>query len=418
MSGAGVRWPATVLALTLVAVGVGGCGGGDAAANRIDGKTLTIYSSVPLHGASRLSGQAEVNGEELALAQARGRLGQYHIVLRALDDSTPQRDGWDPGQTTVNARLAIQDRTTIGYLGELNSGASAVSIPLLNRLGIPQVSPTSTAVGLTSMAAGSAPGEPQKYYPTGIRTFARVVPNDKVQATVQVRLQQNLGCRKTAVVDDGEVDGEDLADSFAVLARSAGLDVVGVQAFQPRATDYTPLATSIAKTGADCVLISSLTESGAPLLARQIGAAMPGAHIFGSAALAESTFTDPTQGGIPIALDSRVLLTSPAPGPAAGPASARAFYAAYQRRYGPPQPAAIFGYEAMSVLLNALMRASDDGRHSVLRSRVLEALFATRNRHSVLGTYSITRSGDTTIRRYGVYRVVDGDLRYWTTMDG
>jgi branched-chain amino acid transport system substrate-binding protein len=413
-----VKSPGIVTALALIAVALGGCGGSDAAANRIHGTTLTIYSSVPLHGASRLSGQAVLNGEQLALEEAHGRVGDYRIVLKELDDSTPQRDGWDPGQTTVNAQLAIKDRTTIGYLGEFNSGASAISIPLLNRLGIPQISPASTAVGLTSAGPGAAPGEPLKYYPTRIRTFARVVPTDEVQATVQVRLQQDLGCDKTYVLDDGEVDGEDLADTFAIVAHSAGLKVLGVQAFQPRASDYTALASSIAKTGADCVLISSLTESGAPLLARQIGVAMPGARIFGSAALAESTFADPAEGGIPLTLDSRVLLTSAAVGPDSRPASARAFYAAYVRRFGPPQPSAIFGYEAMSLLLSALTRASDDGRRSVLRSRVLHALFDTHDRHSVVGTYSITPSGDTTIRRFGIYRLVDGSLSYWMSMEG
>ncbi len=193
-----VKWPGIVIGLLLAASAISGCGSNDAAANRIHGKALTIYSSVPLHGASRFNAQAVVNGERLALLQARGRVGPYRIVLKPLDDSTPQRGGWDPGQTTVNARIAIQDPTTIGYLGELNSGASAVSIPLLNRLGIPQISPTSTAVGLTSAAAGAAPGEPQKYYPTGIRTFARVVPNDTVQANgpgqapAKPRLPQDL----------------------------------------------------------------------------------------------------------------------------------------------------------------------------------------------------------------------------------
>ena len=89
-------------------------------------------------------------------------------MLKPLDDSTAQRGEWDPGQTTENARMAIRDSTTIGYLGEFNSGASAVSIPLLNRVGIAQVSPTNTAVGLTSAGAGASPGEPDKYYPTGV----------------------------------------------------------------------------------------------------------------------------------------------------------------------------------------------------------------------------------------------------------
>ena len=53
-----------------------------------------------------------------------------------------------------------------------------------------------------------------------------------------------------------------------------------------------------------------------------------------------------------------------------------------------------------------------------MRSKVLRAIFDTRDRRSVLGTYSITPTGDTTIRRYGVWRVVDGNLVFWKAMIG
>jgi branched-chain amino acid transport system substrate-binding protein len=359
-----------------------------------------------------------LDGARLALSQYQGRIGQYRIVLRSLDDSTPGHNEWDPGQTTINARRALHDPTTIGYLGEFNSGASAVSIPILNRLEIPQVSPASTAVGLTSRAAGAAPGEPVKYYPTGIRTFARVMPNDAVQASAQVKLQQSMGCQKTYVIHDGEVDGEDEADSFALVARSQGLDVVGVQAFQRGASSYAPLAASVAQSGADCVLISAITDSGAVPVVRQIAAAMPNAKLFGTDGLAESTFTDPAQGGIPLTLDSRLILTAAALGPDADPPSAHSFYTAYTKRSGVPQLSAIYGYEAMCLMLSAISRATGRGTEAALRTKVLAALFDTRDRRSVLGTYSINRDGDTTLRRYGIYKIVDGALQYWTSIEG
>ncbi len=407
------------LAAVLVAVSISlaSCGGKSADENQVPSTTLTIYSSVPLHGASSVSAKAVVGGAELALAQARGRIGRYRIVLKELDDSNPQRGGWDPGQTTLDAHQAVQDKTTIGYIGEFNSGASAVSIPLLNRAGIPQISPTSTAVGLTSAGPGAAPGEPNKYYPTGVRTFARVVPNDSVQASAQVQLLRSMGCRKTYVLDDGEVDGEDTASSFQFAAKAAGLPVVGVQSFDPKATDYSSLATAVAQTGADCVLLSAITEDNAVLLTKQIASAMPGAQILGSAGLAESTYTDPADGGIPTSLDPRVMITVAALGPDASSPAARAFYAAYRRRFGPAQPYAIYGYEAMSLMLEAVDRATDHGTEPARRAKVLAAIFATRNRHSVLGTYSINSGGDTTLRRYGAYRVLDGQLRLWKVLD-
>jgi branched-chain amino acid transport system substrate-binding protein len=395
---------------------VAGCGTRAVAGNRIAGTRLTIYASLPFRGASTISGTAVLRGAKLALDAGRDRVGRYHIVFRVLDDATVQRRGWDPGQTTANARLAARNPTTIGYIGEFNSGASAVSIPLLNRAGIPQISPSSTAVGLTTGGPEASPGEPQKYYPTGRRTYARVVPNDTVQAAAQAKLQRQAGCTKTLVLDDGEVDGSDMANSFAVAAKAAQLHVVAVESFQPTATDYSSLARSVAKTGADCVLISALTEENAVLVTKQIAAALPDARLFASGGAAESTYTDPADGGIPLALDPRVLITVATLDPSEYPPAGRRFFALYSERYGSPQPYAIFGYEAMSLMLDAISRATDRGTRPAIRSQVVAAIFATHDRHSVLGTYGIDRNGDTSLARYGVYRVRNGQLSFWKAM--
>jgi branched-chain amino acid transport system substrate-binding protein len=406
------------LALVLVATlaAVSGCGGKSAVPNRVGGTQLTIYSSAPLRGASAIDARSVINGELLALAQIGSRIGRYRIVFHSLDDSSVARDEWDPGQTTLNAREAIKDTTTIGYIGDFDSGASAVSIPLLNRFDIPQISPTSTAVGLTTSQDGASPGEPEKYYPTGIRTYARVVPNDSIQAAVQVKVQKQLGCDKTFVLDDGEVDGEDLAMSFEALAQTGGLKVVGLQQFDPRATNYKSLALGVASTGADCVLVSAITESNATLVTRWIAGVMPHALIFGSAGVAESTFTNPADGGIPLSLDPRVTITVATLPASDYPPAGQAFFKTYTRLFGTPQPDAILGYEAMSLMLSAIRTATDGGTEPALRSKVLAAIFATRNRHGALGTYSIDRQGDTTLHRYGVWRVVDGRLRFWQAM--
>jgi branched-chain amino acid transport system substrate-binding protein len=299
-------------------------------------------------------------------------------------------------------------------VGDQESGASAISIPVLNRAGIAQVSPTSTAVGLTTAGPGAEPGEPEKYYPSGVRTFARVAASDAAQAAVQVRLQRRSGCRRTFVVDDGEVDGEDIATSFGLAARAAGLDVVATQQFDPRATDYRPLATSIASAGADCVLIAAITDSNALALTRQLAAARPSIRIFGSGGLADSSYA----AGLPAPVSARVLITSPALGTEAYPSAARAFLSAYTRRYGPPEPDAILGYEAMRLMLDAISRATDGGQKEAERSKVVEALFATRARRSVLGTYGIRADGDTTSTRIGVWTVVAGRLRFRAAVDG
>jgi branched-chain amino acid transport system substrate-binding protein len=407
------------MAVALVAaLGLAGCGASTrAAGDRIDGRTLTIYSSAPLVGSSAANGQAIVNGERLALSQLHDRIGRYRIVFLSLDDATYQRGGWDPGQTTRNARLAASDPNAIGYIGELDSGASAISIPILNRAGIPQVSAGSTAVGLTSGAAGASPGEPQKYYPSGVRTFVRVIPNDTVQAVAQVHLQQSLGCSKTFVLDDGEFDGSAAATTFQLTAPAHHLRVAGMQSFDPQASDYTALARAVAQTGADCVLISAATENHAVLVTEQVADALPNALVFGWAGLADRAYVNPAYGGVPLALDGRMTLTEPALAPPDYPPAGRAFWGAYERRFGRPQPGAIYGYEAMSLMLRAIARATAHGTRRPDRTKVIRELFATRDRTSVLGNYSIDSSGDTTLRRFGSYTVSGGRLRFFRAVE-
>lgn len=406
-----------MVAAALAAAVLAGCGTADApAGGRISGKKLTIYVGVPLQGASAVSGTAVVNGVRLALAKSRGHVGKFRLVLKVLDDATAAQGEWDPGQTSSNAVQAAANPTTVGYIGDLDSGASAVSIPILNAAGIPQISPTSTAVGLTSAGPGSAPGEPEKYYPAGVRTFARVAPSDAIQAAVQVKLQQSLGCTKTYVLTDEEVDGEDFANSFGIAAQQAGLRVLATQEYDPRATSYAALASTIASSGANCILVSAISGSNAVPVTQQVGKALPNARIFAGAGVAETPYVDPSQGGVPLALDSRLLITSPALDAAAYPRAGREFLATYSRVYGTPEPDAILGYESMRLMLSAIRRATDGGRKPARRSAVLRAIFHTHDRHSVLGTYSIESDGDTTLKVYGVWRVVDGSLRFWKAM--
>jgi branched-chain amino acid transport system substrate-binding protein len=407
------------LALTVLACALaGGCGSDSPAGGRIHGQVLTLYSSAPAFGPSAVGAQAMLNGERLALEQIGGRIGRFRIVFKALDDSTVQRGRADPGQTTLNARQAAADPTTVGYLGEFDSGASAVSIPILNRAGIPQLSATNTAVGLTSSAPGASPGEPQKYYPTGIRTYARLVPNDSVEAAAQVKLQKAQGCSRTFVLEDGSVDGSEGAASFQLAARSGGLPLVGLQEFDPRATDYSGLALGVAQTLPDCILISAETENNAVALTDQVAAAVPHAMLFGTDGLAETSYTDPAQGGIPSSLDGRMLITVAVPGAGTNRAATRRFLSAYVPRYGAPQPYAVFGYGAMTLMLDAIARATHHGTRAAARDKVRAAIFATRDRQSVLGTYSITAYGDTTLRRYGAFHVVGGRLKLQQAITG
>ena len=144
-------------------MGLAACGGDDddstggGESGGISGDTLTIYSSLPLQGTSKGQSEAVINGEKLALKEVGNKVGKYKINYVSLDDSTAQNPGTaDEGQTAQNARKAVQDSKTIFYLGEFNSGGTKVSLPILNKANIPQISPSNTYVGLTTDAPGSS----------------------------------------------------------------------------------------------------------------------------------------------------------------------------------------------------------------------------------------------------------------------
>src|SRR5919201_5687838 len=118
--------------------------------------TIDVYSSLPLQGASTAQTDPMVNGIRLALSQAGGKAGQWTVNYISLDDSTAAAGKWDPSQCAANARKVAADPKAVYYMGEFNSGASEVSIPILNQAGIPQVSPANTYVGLTTNLPGSA----------------------------------------------------------------------------------------------------------------------------------------------------------------------------------------------------------------------------------------------------------------------
>jgi branched-chain amino acid transport system substrate-binding protein len=398
--------------LAALSFGVAACGSDDSdsggsgtsSTSASSGSTnLTIYSSLPLQGDSRAQSLSVVNGEKLALETAGNKVGNFNIKYVSLDDSTAAAGKWDPGATSADARKAAQDKSTIGYIGEFNSGASAISIPILNEAGILQVSPSNTATGLTR-SLGADKGEPDKYYPSGKRTYGRVVPADHIQGAAQVSYQKDNGCKKTYLLNDKEVYGSGLVKNVVAAAKTQGLAIAGNTGIDPKAANYRSLATSIKATGADCVFFGGITDNNGVQLFKDLHAAMPTAKLFGPDGVAETAFTSKLGSSV----EKVTYITNPTLDPKLYPASGQEFFKNYKAKYGAdPEAYAIYGYEAMGVMLEAIKNAGAKGND---KQAVIDAFFKIKNRESVLGTYSIDENGDTTLSDYGGDRVVGGKL--------
>ena len=413
------RWlAATGCLVGALAMGVAACGGdddegGDTGGGGGEAKSVTIYSSLPLQGASRPQTTALVNGIKLALEQAGNKAGDISVTYESLDDSTAQAGSWTPEATTANARKAAQDDSTAVYIGEFNSGASAVSIPILNEAGVPQISPANTAVGLTSDEPGANPGEPDKYYPTGQRTYTRIVPKDTIQGAALATVMKEDGCTKVELTNDKEVYGAGLASNIESAAEAQGLEIVANDAIDKNAANYRSLAQKAKGAGADCFVFSGITANNAVQLYKDFSAALPDAKLYGPDGVAESGFADPKEGGIPADVASKVKVTVATLSPDEYPPEGQEFFTQFEEKYGEPNPDpyAIYGYEAARLALDAIERSGTGSKEDIIA-----ALFDTKDRESVLGTYSIDENGDTTLTDYGVYTIEGGELTFDSTI--
>jgi branched-chain amino acid transport system substrate-binding protein len=401
-----------------LSVAMAACGGDDSDTPSTDGeggaaKTLTVYSSLPRQGAQEPQTSDLVRGIELALEQAGGKAGDFTVKYESLDDSTAQAGAWTPEATQTNALKAAGDDSTAAYIGEFNSGASAVSIPILNEAGVPQISPANTAVGLTSDDPGAGPGEPDKYYPSGSRTYTRIVPKDTIQGAALATLMKQDGCTKVYMTNDKEVYGAGLADNIESSAKEQGLELVANDSIDKNAPNYRSLADKAKSTGADCFVFSGITANNAVQLYKDFAAALPDAKLYGPDGVAETGFSDPKEGGIPADVASRVKVTVATLSPDEYPADGQEFFKSFTDKYNEPNPNpyAIYGYEAMRLALDAIER-SETGE----KADIVKALFATKDRDSVLGTYSIDENGDTTLTDYGVYTIDGGELEFDSTI--
>ena len=400
-----------VLALGITACGddddEGGGGGGGSTA---EGTNLTIYSSLPLQGTSKEQSEAVIDGMKLALKEVDNKVGKFSLKYTSLDDSTAQNPGTaDEAQTAQNARKAVQDKSTIFYLGEFNSGGTKVSLPILNKAGIPQISPSNTYQGLTQSAPpGTEPGEPDKYFPAGTRTYARVVPADDIQGAALVATMKEDGCTSAHIFNDKTTYGAGLARNIESAAKTQGLKIDGNDGTDKNAPNYRSQAANVK---ADCFVGSGVTGENYIQVFKDVAAAAPDAKLYGPDGVCEEAFANPKKGGIPANIAARTKCTVATLGleefKRRKNAEAEKFFAGFDEEYGikNPDPYAIYGYETMKLALDTLTAV---GAKANDRQAVAEQLVGkTKGRNSVLGTYDIDKNGDTTLTDYGLYTISD-----------
>lgn len=368
-----MRLSALVLSLMLAAA-LTGCG------QKGDGKVVVKIGSVaPLTGAQTHIGKDNENGARLAVDEINAAgmtLGGKPVRLELIGED----DGAEPKTATIVAQKLV-DAGVVGVIGHLNSGTSIPASKIYHAAGIPQISPSATAV---------------KYTAQGYKTTFRTMANDAQQgAALGLFAVKRLGARRIAIIDDRSAYGQGLADEVEKAIKAAGGNVIDRQYTSDKATDFAAILTAIKAKNVDLIFFGGMDPQGGPM-AKQMKALGIPAKLLGADGLQNINFIKLAGADAEGAIASSPGLPIDAMPGGAG------FRQRFTAKYGPIQVYAPYAYDAAQVLIAAMRRAdSTDPR------KVLAALPETAHT-GITGTIRFDAKGDIVSGAVTLYQVKNG----------
>jgi branched-chain amino acid transport system substrate-binding protein len=353
-----------------------------------------VPSDLPLQGAIRHQTVQISRAMIWALAQQGWKAGQYKIGYQSCDDSTAQTGGWDTAKCATNARLYASNRSVIGVLGTFNSGCAKIIVPVLNRVHLGMVSPANTNPGLTKKWD---PGEPNKYYPTGTRNYARVVATDDIQGPADALWTKSLGIKKVFVLNDKQTYGFGVASTYRSAAKKLGLNVVGFQGWDAKQSSYEALANSIKASGAQAVFLGGIACNNGAKLMQDIKSVNPSIKL-----QMPDGFSDPGANG---AVANGAYISVAGAPPSALTGAGATFVKSFGKQVGTtPNPYAAYGAQAMLVMLQAIAKSGGD------RAKATSGLFGLTITNGILGNFTINAAGDTNLTPITIYKQAGKNL--------
>jgi branched-chain amino acid transport system substrate-binding protein len=354
-----------------------------------------VASDLPLQGAQRAQTVQISRAAIWALANAGWKAGSYKIGFQSCDDSTAQAGNWDPAKCATNAHLYANNRAVLAVIGTFNSSCAKIEVPILNRVSLLEVSPANTNPGITKRWDA---GEPQKYYPTGTRNYARVVATDDIQGPADAIWSKTLGYKSVYVLNDKTTYGVGVAKTYQYAAKKLGIAVKGFEGWDVKASSYEALASRIKASGAQAVFLGGVSDSNGPKLLQDLRAGDPKAKLQGP-----DGFSDPNANGGP----GNGMYVSVAGEP---PSALKGVGATFVKEFGKqvgttPNPYAAYGAQAMDVVLTAIAKGGGQ------RATTTRNVFGLTVTNGILGTFTINSSGDTNLTPITIYKQVGKNLK-------
>jgi branched-chain amino acid transport system substrate-binding protein len=366
----------------------------------------------------RTGGDA-VEALKMALEDFGNAAGGFALGYEALDDGVAANNGgWEAGKETENANRVVNDQDAVVYIATYNSGAAKISIPITGAAGMAQVSYANTYQGLTKNIPGAVEeGEPDLYYPSGKRNYMRVCPADDIQGSAQANwAYTEQERRKAYVVHDNSLYGKGVSAVFQNKFQELGGEVLGFEGYDPKASDYQSLMTSIADKAPDIIQVGATVENNAAKLLQDMRGVMGEEVIFlGPDGLNNTTFVE---GAGDVAEGAWLTFAGYTPDKLLEQGGPGADYVTrILERLGREQVNDIDAYAVYAYETAVLVIQTIDKVAAKDRAAVLDTMFATEGFVSLLGgTWSFTETGDTDSSVIGLAQVVDGKITFQKTI--
>jgi branched-chain amino acid transport system substrate-binding protein len=363
---------------------------------------LLIASDLPLQGSNRSLTTEMADAIEFVLKQRDWKAGDNNIGYQSCDDSTAQAGSWDSAKCSSNARSYANNESVIGVVGTFNSGCAKLVIPVANRAPdgpLAMVSPANTYPGLTISGPGTEAGEPDNYYPTGSRNYARVVWNDQFQGAAAAQLAKELGLKKVYVLTDKETYGNGIANLFVRYAGKLGVETVpgAPVAWDKNATSYDAIASKVKTSGADGIFLGGIVCNNGGKLIKDLRAGVgPDVQIVGPDGWTPISATIEGAGDA----SEGMYITQPGLPADQLKGEGKAFVDEFTAEIGKaPNPYTAYAAQAATILLDSI--EDSDGT----RKSVSEGLFNRDVTDGILGNFKIDENGDTTLGIVSVYQI-------------
>ena len=342
------------------------------------------------------------NAIEFVLEQHKFTAGGKKIGYQSCDDSTAQAGSWDSARCSANARSYANDKSVVGVVGTFNSGCAKLEIPIANRAPggpLAYISPANTYPGLTIGGPGTESGEPDVYYPTGKRNYARVVWNDQFQGAADAQLAKSLGFKKVYVLTDKETYGNGIATLFITYAKKLGIATpVLRRPWDKKASDYSAVASRVKSSGADAVFLGGIVCNNGGKLIKDLRAAVgTGVTIFGPDGWTPIDGATVKTAG---QASEGMYITQPGIPSDQLKGAGATFVKDFTAKIGhAPDPYTNYAAQAAEILLASIGDAKGD------RAKTASGLFNRDVKNGILGDFKIDQHGDTTLGTVSVWKV-------------